>query len=56
MPEQHHPVADLMGDAELSKVLDEIRQTVNRTVMQMPAHQDYVARYSGRPGHEAATA
>ena len=45
-----------MGDAERSQLLDEIRQTVNRTVMQMPAHEDCVARYSGLPGQAAAKA
>ena len=46
-PEQHHPVADLMGDAELTQFLGDIRSGVNRTVAQLPAHQDYVARYCG---------
>jgi tryptophan 7-halogenase len=54
MPGQHDPVTDLMGDAGLPKVLDDIRRAVNRTVMQMPAHQDYFARCSGRPGGAAA--
>jgi tryptophan halogenase len=49
VPESHHPVADLMGDAELSQFLEEIRGTVNRTLTQLPPHQDYVSRYSGRP-------
>ena len=56
VPEQHHPVADLMSDAELSAFLEDIRGTVNRTVMQLPAHQDYVARYSGTPGKRPAAA
>lgn len=50
VPEHHHPVADLMGDAELSRFLDDIRGAVNRTLAQLPAHHDYVQRYSGRPG------
>jgi tryptophan halogenase len=55
-PEQHHPVADLMGDAELTRFLEDVRSGVNRTVMQMPRHHDYVARYSGRPGQDAPSA
>jgi tryptophan halogenase len=45
MPQQHHPVADLMGDAELSRFLDGIKSTVDRTVMQLPKHQAYVEQY-----------
>jgi len=44
-PAQHHPIADLMGDAELNGFLEEIRKQVERTVAQLPAHADYVARY-----------
>jgi tryptophan halogenase len=54
MPKQHHQVADLMGDAELTQFLEEIRGQVNRTVAQLPPHQDYVARYSGTPGPAGA--
>jgi tryptophan 7-halogenase len=53
VPEQHHPVADLMGDAELSRFLEDIRTSVKRTVAQLPLHHDYVARYSGKPGLRA---
>ena len=45
LPKRHHPVADLMGDAELSGFLDGIRTSVDRTVSQLPAHQAYVQRY-----------
>ena len=45
MPRQHHPAADLMGDAELSGFLEEIRTTVDRTVPQLPKHQTYVEQY-----------
>ncbi|MCB1609443.1 MAG: tryptophan 7-halogenase [Xanthomonadales bacterium] len=44
-PHQHHPVADLMGDAELSAFLNNIRQKVEHTVRQLPEHQGYVERY-----------
>lgn len=45
MPQQHHQVADLMGDAELSGFLDAIRSSVDKTVLQLPTHQAYVERY-----------
>ena len=44
-PQRHHPVADLMGDAELSHFLDSIRQKVDRTCQQLPRHQAYVQQY-----------
>jgi tryptophan halogenase len=46
-PQHHHPVADLMGDAELSGFLSGIQASVDRTVQQLPAHQAYVERYCG---------
>lgn len=47
MPQQHHQVADLMGDEELAGFLNSIRSSVDKTVMQLPAHQAYVERYCG---------
>ena len=44
-PQQHHPVADLMGDQELSRFLEEIRTNVEKTLSQLPAHQAYVEQY-----------
>ncbi len=44
-PRQRHPVADLMGDAELAQFLDGIRTTVDKTLVQLPSHQAYVERY-----------
>jgi tryptophan 7-halogenase len=55
-PRQHHPIADLMSDAELDGFLEEIRTRVERTVAQLPAHADYVARYLARPGQAVAPA
>jgi len=45
MPQQHHPVADLMGDEELRQFLDDIKSSVDRTVVQLPRHQAYVEQY-----------
>ena len=49
MPRQHHQIADLMGDEELSRFLDGIRSSVDKTVMQLPTHQAYVETYCGAP-------
>lgn len=53
-PAQHHRVADLMGDAELSRFLGDIAAGVAQTVAQLPAHQAYVERYCGAGGPRAA--
>ena len=54
LPQQHHPVADLMGDAELAGFLGDIKATVDRTVAQLPSHQAYVEQYCKAPDHRAA--
>ncbi|MEW6704064.1 MAG: tryptophan halogenase family protein [Pseudomonadota bacterium] len=46
-PRQHHPIAELMGDEELSGFLEGIRGPVNRTLAQLPAHEAYVRQYCG---------
>lgn len=45
VPKQYHQVADLMGDAELSRFLDQIKSQVDNTVLQLPKHQAYVEQY-----------
>jgi tryptophan halogenase len=45
VPKQYHQVADLMGDAELSRFLDQIKSHVDNTVLQLPKHQAYVEQY-----------
>jgi tryptophan 7-halogenase len=49
LPQRHHPVADLMGDAELSNFLGGIRQAVDRTCRQLPTHQAYLQQYCAAP-------
>lgn len=46
VPEQHHPSADLMGDRELAGFLGGITARIDKTVAQMPGHQQYVTRYA----------
>ena len=52
MPQQHHQSADLMGDAELSGFLNNIRSNVSKTVAQLPPHLDYVKRYANGQLHQ----
>jgi tryptophan halogenase len=44
-PQSHHPIAEKLTDAELTKFLAMIRDTVKRTVASLPEHEAYVARY-----------
>lgn len=55
MPGQHHPVAELMGDQELSSFLGGIRSGVDKTVRQLPSHQAYVEQYCRRPAPVATS-
>lgn len=48
-PEQHHPVADLMNDEQLSRFLDVIRSNVDNTVKQLPTHMGYLRSYCPAP-------
>jgi tryptophan halogenase len=45
VPKQHHQVANLMNDEELSRFLNGIKAHVENTVMQLPKHQAYVEQY-----------
>ncbi len=45
MPEQYHPVVDVMSDDELTRFMQGIKSTVDKTVATLPGHQAYVERY-----------
>ena len=45
MPERHHPIVDLMGEAELESFLANIRQQVRRQVENLPNHVDFIDHY-----------
>ena len=45
MPEQYHPVANVMSDRELTRFMQEIKTQVNETVAKLPGHQAYVEQY-----------
>ncbi|HEY4079481.1 MAG TPA: tryptophan halogenase family protein [Burkholderiaceae bacterium] len=48
-PQSYHPVANLMGKAELGNFLGDIQLKVERTVGQLPQHGDYLASYCPAP-------
>ncbi len=54
-PQLHHPVADLMGRAELTNFLGDIQLKVERAVGQMPTHGDYLRHYCTPPQAQSAT-
>ena len=45
LPQQYHPVADLMSDAELSQFLNGIRSGIESTVAKLPLHEAYIRSY-----------
>ncbi|MBZ2206290.1 tryptophan halogenase family protein [Massilia soli] len=49
MPKRHHQTADLMGDEELAHFLGSISARIEKTVMQLPQHQEYVERFCRAP-------
>jgi tryptophan halogenase len=53
-PQSYHPVADLMGKAELSNFLGDIHLRVARTVAALPSHQAYVEQLCA-PYRQAST-
>lgn len=45
MPEQYHPIVDLMGDEELASFLNNIKSGVQRKVNNWPNHFDFIKHY-----------
>jgi len=45
MPEQYHPVANVMSDAELTRFMQNIKSQVDETVAKLPKHETYVGQY-----------
>jgi tryptophan halogenase len=45
VPEQYHPVVDVMGKDELSRFLDNIKKRVDMTVAKLPSHDAYIEQY-----------
>ena len=45
MPEQYHPIVNMMSDDELKNFLSGIDQTVTNLVGQLPSHKDFINHY-----------
>ncbi len=45
MPEQYHPIVNMMSDEELKGFLSGIDQTVTNLVGQLPSHRDFINHY-----------
>ena len=45
VPEQHHPIVDVMSDEELERFLSQIKSNVDSKVSQLPTHQAYIEQY-----------
>jgi tryptophan halogenase len=45
VPEQYHPVTNVLTDQELTKFMQDIKTQVDRTVAKLPNHQSYVQQY-----------
>jgi tryptophan halogenase len=45
MPEQYHPIVNMMSDDELKSFLGGIDQTVTNLVNQLPSHLDFINHY-----------
>jgi tryptophan halogenase len=45
MPEQYHPIVNMMGDKELENFLNGIKGSVNNLVDQLPSHQQFIDKY-----------
>jgi len=45
LPEQYHPVADVMSDDELTQFMTTIKKRVDSTVAKLPRHEAYVKQY-----------
>jgi tryptophan halogenase len=45
VPEQYHPVADVLSDEELTRFMTDIKTRVQRNVAKLPRHEAYVKQY-----------
>ena len=45
MPEQYHPIVNLMTDEELEKFLNGIHGAARKLVSQLPDHQRFIDYY-----------
>jgi tryptophan halogenase len=45
VPDQYHPVVDVMDAEELDRFLKDVKSNVDTTVAQLPEHQAYIEQY-----------
>jgi tryptophan halogenase len=45
MPEQYHPIVDVMSDRELAHFLTGLRARTDNIVSQLPSHQQFIENY-----------
>jgi tryptophan halogenase len=45
MPEQYHPIVNMMSDEELKGFLGNLKHNVDRLVEQLPSHQQFIDNY-----------
>ena len=50
IPEQYHPVTNVMGDEELTRFMQGIKSQVQGTVAKLPDHHSYVKQYCAAAG------
>ena len=49
MPEQYHPIVDMMSDEELKSFLTNIKISVDKMIEQLPNHQQFINSYCKAP-------
>ena len=49
MPEQYHPIVNMMSDEELKGFLSNIKASVDKMVEQLPTHQQFIDSYCKAP-------
>jgi tryptophan halogenase len=49
VPEQYHPIVDMMSEEELKGFLEGIKGSVGNMVAQLPEHQQFINHYCAIP-------
>ncbi|NDK38128.1 tryptophan 7-halogenase [Pseudoxanthomonas gei] len=49
MPGEHHPLARALSEQDMRRLLDSLRQPIERAVGQMPSQQEFIERYCKAP-------
>jgi tryptophan halogenase len=49
MPQEFHPIVNMMTDDELKRFLTSIKASVNNMVGQLPSHQQFIDSYCKAP-------